>query len=94
MGLLWDINTNVNAQRDERQDNRSLSQSYSTVIAPIFAGENSKVYGNSADATSKASTDAKNSKEDGFTGGNAQNTLIAGGIVLGAAGLIYVLLKK
>ena len=92
MALLWDVN--VNAQRDERQDNRSFSQSNSYTIAPIFAAENSSVWGNSADSAATAKTDAKNSKEDGFTGGNAQNTLITLGVAAGAAGLIYILLKK
>ena len=92
MALLADMN--IYAQRDERQDNRSFSQSNSYTIAPIFAAENSSVWGNSADSSATAKTSAKNSKEDGFTGGNAQNTLIAGIVVIAVVGTGYVLLKK
>lgn len=90
MALLWDMN--VNAQRDERQDNRSWTSSNtsSMVYSPIFAFDSS-VMGNSADAsaTSKTSSE-KEAGTSGITGDNIQNVALIGGAALVAVGIAYV----
>ena len=92
---LWRINTDINAQRDERQDNRAwtTSQANSYTYAPIFAFDSS-VMGNTARSNASAEASAQFSDEQGFTGKNAQTTMIA----LGAVGILtiagIVLLEK
>lgn len=90
MALLWDVN--VNAQRDERQDNRAWSNSYSIVYNPQIAHPGATISGNNR-ADSSASTDWGQSESNGFTGKNAQNVLIVGTVLAVAAGAAYVILK-
>ena len=90
---LWKLNATANV--DSRQDNRAwtTSQANSYTYAPIIAFDSS-VMGNSASSKASAETDAKFSDENGFTGKNAQTTMIA----LGAVGILaiggIILLKK
>jgi hypothetical protein len=93
MAYLNDFNFKVDAQRDERQDNRAWSNSYSIVYNPQVAYPNSKV-SSSNTAESKASTDWGQSEENGFTGKNAQTVLIVGVGVVVVAGAAYLYLKK
>jgi len=93
MGALWDFTSTINAQRDERQDNRNYSQANAYTYAPIIAFESS-VWGNEAGSSATAKTDSKQSKEDGFTGGNAQNVLVAGVVVTAVVLGATFLLKK
>jgi len=92
MAYLWEVN--VNAQRDERQDNRKLvyTNANSYTQANIYA-INSSVMGNTAKSSASAETDAKFSDEQGFTGKNAQTAIIGVGVAVAAAGLVYALVK-
>lgn len=90
MALLMDFN--VNAQRDERQDNRATSNSYSIVYNPQVAHPGGKISGNNR-ADSSASTDWGQESNDGFTGKNMQTVLIVGAGLAIAAGAAYIILK-
>jgi len=90
MAYLTDIN--VYAQRDERQDNRAYSNSYSIVYNPQVAYPNAKVSSKTT-AESEASTDWGQSSESGFTGKNAQTVLLGLGAIAILAGGAYVAVK-
>ena len=82
MGLLWDLN--ANAYVDSRQDNRNMSQANSYTFSPYIAYPGSTISGNKA--SSSATAEIEQANPTGFTGKNAQNTLIA----VGAVGVLAV----
>jgi len=94
MALLWDMN--VNAQQDNRQDNRSTVNTYANtyVFSPYTAGAGATISGNKVSTENTARTDYEQqlTESNGFTGKNAQNTLIAVGAVgiLAVAGYMYL----
>jgi hypothetical protein len=93
MAYLYDVI--VNAQQDKRTDARSYNSSNSTSItyAPIYAYD-STVSGNKNSAESTSRADWEQSNSDGFTGKNAQNTLIAVGVVAVLCGVGYIGIKS
>ena len=94
MALLWDLNTNVGI--DSRQDNRSTTNTYANtyVYSPYTAGAGATISGNkvTTETTARTDYDQTTKTESGFTGKNAQNTLIVVGAVgvLAVAGYMYL----
>lgn len=82
----------VNAQQDRRQDNRVISQANTNVFAPVIAHPGATVRDNTLNATARAESDQRH--DQGFTGRNAQNTLIALGAIAIVGGGAFVLLKS
>lgn len=85
---------NVYANQDKRQDNRNTTSSVSVVYAPQIAHPGATIAGNKTSSEASATSDWKQSDEQGFTGKNAQTTLIVGIAAVAVVGGAVFLLKK